>query len=151
MSRTSLTKSFGILVALTFMLPSAVFADAPGKHPHYLEAMSDLRLARYLIFRPDRPNVENNEWHAVKDIDECINDLIKASINDGKNINEHPPADLGIDFKGRLHKAIDALKRARHDMDKEEDDPLNHGLQHRATEHVDHAIDHVKRAIEEKE
>ncbi|HEY9773579.1 MAG TPA: hypothetical protein V6C81_07190 [Planktothrix sp.] len=125
-------------------------ADAPGRHPSYIHAMSDLRLARYLIFRPDRPDVEGNEVKAIREIDACINDLVKASINDGKNISDHPQADLGPDFKGRLHKALDALRRARKDMDKEEDDPMNHGLQHRATEHVDHAIDHVKRAIEDK-
>ncbi len=144
-------KRFSIAAAMAIFNSQAVLADFPGRHPGYLHALSDLRLARYLVYRPDAPNVASNEFNAVRAIDACINDLKQASINDGKNIYSHPPADLGIDFNGRLHKALDALRSARHDMDKEEDDQYNIGLQARATQHVDQAISYVKHAIGDKE
>jgi hypothetical protein len=34
-----------------------VFGDAPGAHPAYLHARSDLRRAELLMHRPDDPNV----------------------------------------------------------------------------------------------
>jgi hypothetical protein len=138
------------VLALMALLPAAALADLPGRHPGYLHALSDLRMARALIMRPDAPNVEGNEYNAMREIDACCNDLIRASINDGKNVNDHPPVDVGMDFKGRLGRAMDLLRSARNDMDHEEDDPFNRGLQFRANQHVDRAMSFVKRAIDNK-
>ncbi len=139
-----------VLLALSVVAPQMATARLFEKHPGYIHAMSDLRYARYLVARPDQPNVDNDENNAVREIDACLNDLTRASINDGKNPNDHPWPDLGIDFKGRLHKAVDALNKAYHDMDKEEDDPYNRGLQQRAVAHVERARAFVKKAIHDK-
>jgi len=151
MNKKLLINQFIIVTAIAALSPIGVLAHFPARHPGYIHALSDLRLARNLIYRPDARNVANDESNAVREIDACINDLTQASINDGKNINSHPPADLGIDFNGRLHKGLDALRKARHDMDKEEDDRYNIGLQGRATGHVDQAILYVQHAIGDKE
>lgn len=137
-------------LVLLALVPAAAMADTPGRHPGYLHALSDLRAARGLIMRQDAPNVVGNEMAAVREIDACCNDLVRASINDGKNLYEQPPVDVGLDFKGRLSKALDLMQNARHDMDREEDDPFNRGLQMRASHHVDQAMAFVKRAINNK-
>jgi len=136
-----------IAIATVVALPGA----ARASHPGYLHALTDLRDARELLYAPNPGNVKWDQNVAIREIDDCIHDQIKAAINDGKNVHDHPIADVGLDFHGRLHKALDLLKKARHDMDKEEDDPLNTGLQLRATQHVDRAIAYVRKAIGDKE
>lgn len=145
-----LPTSLLVVLSLASAAPLAVNAELPGRHPGYLHAMADLRQARYLLLRPDFGNVDNDENHAVAEIDACMNDLFQASISDGKNVNEHPGADLVVDLRGRLHKGLDALEKARHDMEKEEDDPMTRGLQSRAIGHVNRAIGYTKKAIHDK-
>lgn len=138
------------VIAVAQMIPLAALADIPGRHPGYLRAISDLRYARGLLARPDRMNVVTDESNAIREIDACLNDLVRASINDGKNLWACPPIDSGWTFGDRLHRSLDVLRKARSDMDREEDDPANLGLQSRANVHVDRAISFVKRAIGDK-
>src|ERR1700677_1042406 len=105
-------KNLAPALVILALVPAAALADTPGMHPGYLHAISDLRAARSLIMRQDAPNVVGNEMAAVREIDACCNDLVRASINDGKNIYDQPPADAGLDFKGRLCKALDLLNNA---------------------------------------
>jgi hypothetical protein len=139
-----------MLVAGLTASTRASFAGWFDKHPGYMHAISDLRDARALLDHPDPKNVEWDQSKAVGEIDACINDLKQAALNDGKNLADRPAPDVGLDFHGRLHKTLDLLRKARSDMDKEEDDRANSGLQKRANEHVDRAIDFVKKAIGDK-
>src|SRR5262249_12547508 len=66
---------------------------ADNAHPAYLHALTDLRMARFLLERPARPDVKWDENRAIREIDAAIKEIKEASIDDGKNINEHPPAD----------------------------------------------------------
>ncbi len=137
-------------ISLTLLMPLAALADTPGRHPGYLHAMQDLRKARNLIHRPDFGNVEADENRAVREIDACIHDLEQASWMDHKEGDMPVIPDTGLDFKGRLHKALDILHKAHDDMDKEEDDPAAVGFRNRAVKHVDRAIGFTRRAIGEK-
>lgn len=148
--RYSLSKGHVVAAISLLLMPLAALADVPGRHPGYLHAMQDLRHARSLISHPDHANVEADENRAVREIDACIHDLEQAAWMDHKNEGAPLIPDAGIDFKGRLHKGLELLKKAHDDMDKEEDDPAAIGFRDRANKHVDRAIGFTRRAIGEK-
>jgi hypothetical protein len=119
-----------------------------GAHPYYLHALSDLRAARWMIqHRPGNWVQTQDEMEAVRRIDKAIGEIKKASIEDGKNIEDHEPVSEVPDHMGRLHKALDFLRKARQDISHDEDNVFAQGLQSRAYGHIDGAIGAVKRAI----
>src|SRR5271168_5658512 len=80
----------GLLLLL--LAPFAANADMPGKHPAYLHALSDLRAARWMLeHRPGDAAVSAQEDVAITEIDKAIGEIKKASIDDGKDIHDHPP------------------------------------------------------------
>jgi hypothetical protein len=118
------------------------------KHPYYLHALSDLRAARWMIeHRPGNWQRTVDEVEAVKQIDAAIGEIKKASLDDGKNIEDHPKVDERNDHNGRLHEAVDFLRKAREDVGHDEDNKFAQGLQARAYMHIDNAINATKRAI----
>jgi len=119
-----------------------------GDHPYYLHALSDLRAARWMIeHRPGNWQQTVDEVEAVRRIDAAIGEIKKASIEDGKNLEDHPPVDERPDHPGRLHAALDFLRKARQDVSHDEDNLFAQGLQRRAYGHIDGAINAVKKAI----
>ncbi|HKX45060.1 MAG TPA: hypothetical protein VJO99_28135 [Burkholderiaceae bacterium] len=130
----------------------AAAADAPGKHPAYLHALSDLRAAHTLI--EQRPGgsaqVHADEQRAIMYIDETINEIKRASIDDGKNLDDHPPVDTKLDRNGQLHQASELLHKARTDIAQQEDSGANtRGLRNRALMHLDKAIQATDLAIKD--
>src|SRR5579871_3067493 len=88
-----------------------------GDHPYYLHALSDLRAARWMIqHRPGDWAQTVDETEAVRRIDAAINEIKKAAIWDGKDIEDHPHVDERPDHPGRLHAALDFLRKARQDI-----------------------------------
>ena len=129
-------------------LPLVASADLPGKHPHYLHALTDLRTARWMLeHRPGDAAVSGKEDVAITEIDAAINEIKKAAIDDGKDIHDHPKADAPNDRPGRLHKALELLRKTHEDVAREEDDPLTRGLRDRAVGHIDGAIHATEVAI----
>jgi len=124
-----------LFLALFFALGSGN-VTAQGRHPAYLHVLSDLRAAR--------AHVEKEAIHAI---DEAINEIKKASIDDGKDLNDHPPVDAGLDYTGRLHRAKELLEKAHQDIAREEDNNFAQGLQQRAFGHIDKAIHEVDECI----
>jgi hypothetical protein len=120
---------------------------APAGHPAYLHALSDLRDARAHLERPDGGAVHQQEKDAVAEIDRAIGEIKAASIDDGKNLNDHPPVDAHLAWVGRLNKAARLLDRARDDVSHAEDDPAAQGLQARALDHIAKARRRVEEAI----
>ena len=132
--------------------PFAANADMPGKHPFYLHALSDLRAARWLLeHRPGDAAVSTQEDVAVTEIDKAINEIKKASIDDGKDIHDHPPVQGANDRPGRLHKAAELLHKVHGDVAREEDDPFTRGLRDRAIMHIDEAMHATEHAIHDVE
>ena len=118
------------------------------RHPAYLHALSDLRAARWMLeHRPGDIRVENLEDNAAGRIDQAIGEIKRAAIDDGKNLNDHPQADLPRDHRGRLHRAEDILHAARDGIALAEDNPDTRGLRDRALIHIDEAIRLTHRAI----
>ncbi len=144
-----------ILIAgalLVGILPVLANADLPGKHPYYLHALTDLRTARWLLeHRPGDAAVSGQEDVAVTEIDAAIGEIKKASIDDGKDIHDHPSVDAPNDRPGRLHKALEVLRKVHADVAREEDDPMTRGLRDRAVHHIDEATHADERAIKDLE
>lgn len=142
-----------IPLLLAALIPLGAAADdLPGRHPAYLHALTDLRAARWLIeHRPGDARVSGDEDVAITRIDEAIGEIKRAAIEDGKNIQEHPPVDMRLDNRGRLHRAEELLRKVHDDIAREEDDPLTRGLRDRAVRHVDDALDATHRAIADAE
>jgi hypothetical protein len=135
--------------ALLLAIPAALSAkpSPPADHPAYLHALTDLRAARAHLQRPDGGELRDQEKKAIHEIDEAINEIKKASVDDGKDLNDHPPVDTRMPWDGRLHRALQLLDKAHQDISQEEDNRFAQGLQERAFIHIDKAHHHVEEAI----
>ena len=89
---------------------------APSIHPRYLSAISNLRYARALLWRPDFREVMRDQRAAIDEIDHAIAEAKRAAIDDGKNIDDHPPVDTRMGWEGRFRKAMELLDSAVSDL-----------------------------------
>jgi len=139
MNRPTLHAAFAcIVLAVT---PMAARADQPGHHPAYLHALTDLRHARaHLERRGGNAEMKWDEKTAIREVDAAIREIKEASIDDGKNLNDHPPVDAKLDYQGQLHRALELLRKAEKDCHEEEDNNFARGLQKRAIQHIKEAI-----------
>jgi hypothetical protein len=133
-----------LALTLTF---GAGAKPAPERHANYLHALVDLRFARALISNPDTGQIHDPERQAMEEIDAAIGELKAASIDDGKDLNDHPGIDSHLRWIPRLNKAAKVLDNAHDEAAKEEDDPSAQGLQGRILEHIGKARRHVEEAI----
>jgi|SRR5580698_1677397 hypothetical protein len=137
-----------VLAAILVVPVSRAHAQqVPGPHPAYLHALSDLRLARAYLEEVSDPAVKGDAHHAIGEIDKAIDEIKHASIDDGKDLHDHPPIDAGIPPRGRFHKALDLLHSAHNDCAHAEDVPQARDLRDRALMHIDYARDTVNNAI----
>jgi hypothetical protein len=137
---SNLAKYFIPLALLGLGSLAANAQGLPGKHPGYLHSLSDLRAARWFLnHQPGDSNVSADEDVAITEIDAAIREIKRASIDDAKDLNDHPSVDVN-EHGSRLLKSIETLKKAHADIDKEEDNPDVRELRHRALEHIDRAI-----------
>jgi len=133
-----LLAALALVAGMTPLISSAQVL--PGKHPGYLHSLSDLRAARWFLnHQPGDTKVYEGEDEAIREIDAAIGEIKKASIDDGKDLNDHPAVDVK-EHGSRLLKSIETLKKARADIEHEEDNPDVRELRHRAFEHIDKAI-----------
>jgi hypothetical protein len=135
--------------AMPLALPMLTLAKPapPREHPAYLHALTDLRHARAHLQRLDGGELREQERDAIREIDAAIGEIKKASIEDGKDLNNHPPVDAKMDWKGRLHRALELVDKAHRDISEEEDNQFAQGLQQRAMMHIDKAHHHIEGAI----
>ena len=121
-------------------------APAPGAHPAYLHALSDLRFARALLSGWVNPMVVIQMQQAVGEIEQAIHEITAAAISDGKNIDDHPAVDAAWDNRGRLVRAHDLLNKAYADIDERETNPADVGLRSRALGHLSKARQDLQEA-----
>jgi hypothetical protein len=139
---------FLALVGSLAISPKAASAQqAPGPHPAYLHALSDLRLARAYLDQIAWPPVQHDKEHAIREIDAAIGEIKMASIDDGKNLEDHPPIDVNMRPDGRFRKALELLDKAHNDTARAEDIPQARGMRDRAVHHIDQAHGTVDDAI----
>jgi len=129
------------------LMPGSAHAQVPGPHPAYLHALSDLRMARSFLndgwaWEP----VRREDHHAIEEIDKAIGEIKHAAIDDGKNLEDHPPIDTRLGWHDRFARANELLARAHRDLDHAEDVPQARGLRDRAILHIDEAHNTVDRA-----
>jgi hypothetical protein len=140
-----------LIVAIAVLItPMAAQAQWWQSHPHYLHAMSNLRMAYWLVQHRETndPIANDQEHHALRQIRAAYQELKDASIMDNKNIDDQAPADTNFyDHRGRLHRALDLLREAHNDVTGEEEDPAALGLRHRALKHIDEAAHATDDAI----
>ncbi len=142
----------GNLIFLMLLLAACVTQPPPSRHPAYLHALSDLRSARWMLeHRPGDAAVGRHESEAISEIDYAVAELKRAAIDDGRNIHDHPNADVPNDYRGRLHRAADLLRKVHTDTYREEDNPNAVGLRDRAIGHVDAALHATEQAIHDVE
>jgi len=144
-----LAKCFALLAFLGIAVLPATSQVLPGRHPGYLHALSDLRAARWLLYhQPGDPRVYADEDVAIQEIEAAISEIKRASIDDGKNLDDHPPLDVR-DHGSRLLRSIEFLKKAHGDIDQEEDNPEVRELRHRASDHIERATKAAEHAHDE--
>jgi hypothetical protein len=139
-----------LLVFVVAVCAALSIADEPGRHPAYLHALTDLRHARaHLENLAATHHMDKEEEHAINEIDKAIDEIKHAAIDDGKNLNDHPPVDAGLDRTGRFRRAQELLDKAHNDIAREEDDSSVRGLRDRALHHIDEAHHIVDKLIEQ--
>jgi hypothetical protein len=145
--------SFLVTILMITTIPMLANADQPGKHPAYLHALTDLRVARWeLQKRSGDAQIKWDEAKAIAEIDACIREIKQAAIDDGKDLNEHPKEDAGkLDRKARLHDALRLLKNAHKDISEKEDNSFAKGLRSRAIGHLNKAINFTEQGISNAE
>lgn len=139
---TARRQAITVAALVLLALPATAQAQWWSQHPGYLRAMSDLRAAYWMIQHraPSDPGQSAAEGRAQAAIRSAYGDLQQASIDDGKSIDDQPPAQMQWgDPRGRLHEAEALLHRAHDDVAHEEDNPAARGLRNRAIQHIDDA------------
>ncbi len=147
------TPLFAALALTTSLASLSASAQVlPGKHPAYEHALSDLRLARWALeHRPGDAAVSSQEDVAITETDKAINEVRKAIAEDGKSETARPPEDASLDHSGRLHHALELLRKAHADVHQEEDNPQARVARNRIDEHLEVAIQAADHAIHDVE
>lgn len=141
-------QSVFLVFAIGSVLSTGLFADTPGQHPAYLHSLTDLRTARgYLDKLGPDDAVDNDSMRAIQEIDGAIGEIKRASIDDGKDLHDHPPIDAHITKTDRFHKALELLDKAHSDVARAEADEGARGLRDRATRHITEAQGAVNAAL----
>jgi hypothetical protein len=142
----TLARISSAVLLLGLMQAAAMAQGLPGKHPGYLHALTDLRTARWMLgHQSGDAKVYGGEDIAISEIDAAINEIKKASIDDGKNLNDHPTVDVK-EHGSRLLKAMETIQKAYDDINHEEDNPEVAQLRHRALDHILKAHEAATRA-----
>jgi hypothetical protein len=137
--------AFAALLGLLTSGVSITFAQ--NRHPAYLRALTDLRSARAHLQGSDRAEIQKAEKEAINEIDQAMEEIRKASVDDGKGVKELPPVDMRLEPGTRLRHALDLLDKAGRDIAQDEDNKSAKELQERSYEHIRKAKHAVEEAI----
>lgn len=108
-----------------YLVPTSIMAETPGKHKAYFRALAHLRYARAYLDKlgPDDA-VDNNFMHAIQAIDGVIAEIKRASIDDGKDLRDHPPIDAHLSKKDRFRKAAELVHKACNEIKEGQSDKV---------------------------
>jgi hypothetical protein len=122
-------------------------ADDSDRRPQYLHVLGDLRDAREHLEHFGSEPVDARAERAIFEIDRAINEIRRAAVMNGNDIENHVPVDTHQVRNGRFHKAMDLLDKAKRDVAGEEEEPDAQALQLRVMRHIEEARHEVARAI----
>jgi hypothetical protein len=128
------------------MVPAVMNADTPGRHPAYLHARSDLRLAQMLMRVREEPNVTRRLVEADHEVEAAIGEVDRAAVIDRKDLEGHPHVDAFPDRRRRFGRIVELLRSARRDLGSEEDNGRARGWRDAAYRHIDEALEHMHKA-----
>jgi hypothetical protein len=140
------TLTLTLVAVAAAIIPAALNADTPGRHPAYLHARSDLRAAQYLMRVREEPNVARRLIEADHEVEAAIQEIDRAAILDRKDVDDHPRVDPNLDRRGRFRRSIELLREARADLGREEDNGRARSWRDAAYRHIDEALNHMHRA-----
>ena len=137
------------LACMSLGFASVASADELGRHPHYIHALSDLRAAQWQVDhrRAEGGEIQEDELVSSDEVAAAIQSTRRAAAQDGKDLDYSPPPDIDPSYEGRLHAAMDLLRKARADLALPEDDPRARAQQRLSILHVDAALHAADRAI----
>src|SRR6202167_3321901 len=138
------TYGMTLIAAAALLAPAGVYAQ--GVHPRYLHARTDLRTAQLYARVREEPNVTRNLEAAAREIEAAIAEIDRAAVLDRKDLIDQPPIDANLARKDRFRKIVDLLRSARADIEGEEDNPNARGWRNVAFQHIDEALNAVRRA-----
>lgn len=138
-----------VSLSLPLLTSTLGIAQVPGRHPHYIHAMSDLRAAQWQIDhrRPEDGEMREDKLIASDEVAAAIHSATVAAAADAKYLGWNPPADAPPAYDGRLRAAIDLLRAAHNDLALPEDDPAARDHQRLAIFRVDAALHAAERAV----
>jgi hypothetical protein len=105
-----------------------------------------LRRAQFLLRVREEPNVTRNLKAADDETEAAVREIDRAAVLDHKDLDEHPPIDVGVARQDRFRKIVELLRSARADIDREEDNPRAREWRNVAFKHIDEALNAVHRA-----
>ena len=140
------TFALGLIGMIAALAPTAMNADARGRHPAYLRARTDLRTAQFLMRVREEPNVTRNLERAAQETEAAIHEIDHAAVLDRKDMMDRPPVDTHLDRRHRMENILRLLRSARADLAREEDNGQARGWRDDAFRHIDAALEHVHRA-----
>jgi hypothetical protein len=151
MLKRSIPVAMALALCLTLAPRTAQAQEqVPGPHPAYLHALSELRAARAYLDGIEWPPIRGDRDRAIHQIDAAIGDIKNAAIDDGKNLNDHPPVEMNMEPNGRFRAALDLLDKAHNDVAQAEDVRKSRGLRDRALRDIDSAhaaVDHAVKTV----
>lgn len=138
--------------ALALCLSLAAPAHAGKKHPGYLRALDDLRVARALLQRPSVSLAASGEQDEVSltvgTIDSITDEIGKEVALSSKKAPAVPKIDPRTPWAHRLSESRRLLEIAREECSKEKDDGGDAGLRARVLGQLDQAHTRITVAIE---
>jgi hypothetical protein len=144
---------FAVLAAslVVAAVPAIQAQEAPGAHPAYQHALSDLRAARRYLNEgmPASVPVKRDADAATKHIDAAVSEIKQASIDEDKSLHDSYRIDPGLSPRDRFHKANELLVSAHKDLENAEELPQARQLRNHAISEIDYAhtiVDNAERA-----
>jgi hypothetical protein len=125
---------------------SPALAQAPGAHPHYVHALSDLREAHAVLSSFHTPTGSDPAW-SDKEVRFAMRECLRAAWDDGKNTNDNFAPDVRQSHRDLMRQARTLLEGARRDLKVEEDNPNAYSWRNDALSHLNKAIQYLDRAI----
>jgi hypothetical protein len=71
--------SMAVLTVAAMIIPVGGKAETPGRHPRYLHARTDLRVAQWLSRVHEEPNVMRNLNRCDQEIEAAIHEIVTKS------------------------------------------------------------------------
>jgi hypothetical protein len=152
MFRTSKLCRLGAM-ALVLFLPGTALAGQ--KHPGYVRAMDDLRVARLLLQRTNEAQTLNGSQDEVSltvaYLDAAMADIDKEiGVERKKKAHDFPRIDARMPWGDRLTTSLRFLEVAQQECSAEKDISGDSGFRARVLDQLDHAHTRLTVAVETK-